>query len=184
MTVFHNIRLYFFAVKNSCRIFAFDSFYSRKTVNVVFPNIFNWDIQLVHSSRCRGTTVTAASPHTVCVFAPPRSWEKEALVASTLSKMDGMQARLRQNLEAIGMLNQQVSNPLPPARANTHTLLRADTGPRCSPPAVELAQKETEELSCVLLQKRALAHPFPLPAIEADAWMGGGGLTNGVRRRR
>lgn len=55
-----------------------------------------------------------------CLFASPCSWEKEARVASNISKMDDMQARLRRNLEAIGMLNQQVSNAH--ARAHTHTL--------------------------------------------------------------
>lgn len=52
----------------------------------------------------------------VCLLALPRSWEEEARVASSLSKMDDMQARLRRNLEAIGMLNQQVSN----THAHTH----------------------------------------------------------------
>lgn len=121
----------------------------------------------------------------VCLLALPRSWEEEARVASSLSKMDDMQARLRRNLEAIGMLNQQVSNTharthlLPPSTSSTPT--DADTRPRCGPPAVELAQTETEELSCVLLQKRALAHPFPLPAIKAggkgvDTVLGWAGL--------
>lgn len=39
--------------------------------------------------------------------------EKQARVALNLSKIEDMQARLRHNLEAIGMLNQQV-------RAHTH----------------------------------------------------------------
>lgn len=94
------------------------------------------------------------------------SMEKKGCVALNLSKIEDMQTRLQSNLEAIGMLNQQV-------RPRTRTLTQAgscmraqvyvhtgswqsfyptdtNTHPHTGPPAVELTQKR--KLSCVQLQ--------------------------------
>lgn len=56
----------------------------------------------------------------VCIWILCYSMENQTCVALNLSKIEEMQTRLRSNLEAIGMLNQQVR---PRAHTHTHTRL-------------------------------------------------------------
>lgn len=135
-----------------------------------------------------------------CLFASPCSWEKVARVASNLSKMDDMRARLQRNLEAIGMLNQQVSSAHTHVHSHAHTLLYADRrrhGPTLQPtccrahsegdggafmrPTSKLSPCTSISSSCDKSRKKK----------EVGTRLGGvgwgeleGGVTNGVRRRR
>lgn len=95
--------------------------------------------------------------------------EKQGCAALNLSKIMDMQTRLRHNLEAIGMLNQQVS---------THQVLAVLLPDRykhipTQRPTCCWVHTEEEAFMCPTskahLHTGAHRHPFPLPAIKVES---------------
>lgn len=118
------------------------------------------------------------------------SMEKKGCVALNLSKIEDMQTRLQSNLEAIGMLNQQVS-ARPHARTQTHTRTRThrvltvllpDRYKHTPTHRPTCCWAHTEEEAFMRptsntqahLHRGARRHPFPLPTIKVKNRQRGG----------
>lgn len=114
------------------------------------------------------------------------SMETQGFVALNLSKIEDMQTRLRRNLEAIGMLNQQVS-----AHTNTHihkhqvlAVLLPDCYKHTPTHRPTCCWAHTEEEAFMRptsnththLHTSAHRHPFPLPTIKVKSRQRGGGV--------
>lgn len=118
------------------------------------------------------------------------SMENKGCVALNLSKIEDMQTRLQSNLEAIGMLNQQVS-ARPHARTQTHTRTRThrvltvllpDRYKHTPTHRPTCCWAHTEEEAFMRptsntqahLHRGARRHPFPLPTIKVKNRQRGG----------